>query len=54
MPEPTSNVEEWMTALGQKAPTFDIGILNECVLIPRFHVCKVDVRLDTKTGQPVP
>jgi CRISPR-associated endonuclease Csn1 len=46
--------EEWMAALGQKTPKFDNRILNDCVLIPRFHVCKVDVRLDTQTGQPVP
>jgi CRISPR-associated endonuclease Csn1 len=45
--------EEWMAALGQKTPKFDNRILNDCVLIPRFHVCKVDARLNGKTGQPV-
>lgn len=51
--------EEWMAALGQKTPTFDNRILKDCVLIPRFHVCKVDVRLEsnkdgTPTGKIVP
>jgi len=45
--------EEWMAALGQKTPSFDNRILNKCVLIPRFHVCKVDVRYETdKDGKP--
>jgi hypothetical protein len=39
--------EEWMAALGQKTPAFDNRILKNCVLIPRFHVCKVDARLET-------
>jgi CRISPR-associated endonuclease Csn1 len=39
--------EEWMAALGQKTPSFDNRILNDCILIPRYHVCKVDVRLET-------
>jgi CRISPR-associated endonuclease Csn1 len=43
--------EEWMAALGQKTPSFDNRILNNCVLIPRFHVCKVDVRLKTKKDE---
>jgi CRISPR-associated endonuclease Csn1 len=45
--------EEWMAALGQKTPKFDNRILGNCVLIPRFHVCKVDVRFDAQTGLPV-
>jgi len=45
--------EEWMGALGQKTPSFDNRILNDCVLIPRYHVCRVDVRLETsKDGKP--
>lgn len=51
--------EEWMAALGQKTPSFDNRILNDCTLIPRYHVCKVDVRLETGkngsiTGKLVP
>jgi hypothetical protein len=51
--------EEWMAALGQKTPSFDNRILNDCVLIPRFHVCKVDVRLASDgqgkpTGEVIP
>jgi 5-methylcytosine-specific restriction endonuclease McrA len=51
--------EEWMAGLGQKTPSFDNRILNGCVLIPRYHVCKVDVRLETDgdgkpTGRLVP
>jgi CRISPR-associated endonuclease Csn1 len=46
--------EEWMGALGQKTPRFDNRILNSCVLIPRFHVCKVDVKVKPETGQVVP
>ncbi|HEY9174509.1 MAG TPA: HNH endonuclease domain-containing protein [Verrucomicrobiae bacterium] len=45
--------EEWMAALGQKTPKFDNRILNHCVLIPRYHVCKVDLRLETDiAGKP--
>jgi CRISPR-associated endonuclease Csn1 len=45
--------EEWMAALGQKTPSFDNRILNNCVLIPRYHVCKVDVRFETDNdGKP--
>ena len=44
--------EEWMAALGQKTPSFDNRILNDCTLIPRFHVCKVDLKLETaKNGE---
>lgn len=39
---------DWQGALGQKVPRFDNRILNDCVLIPRFHVCKVDVRVAEK------
>lgn len=51
--------EEWMAALGQKTPRFDNRILAPCALIPRFHACKVDVRLETDergrlTGRVVP
>lgn len=45
--------EEWMAALGQKTPRFENRILNDCVLIPRFHVCKAEVRLEfDKAGKP--
>ncbi len=45
--------EEWMAALGQKTPSLDNRILNNCVLITRYHVCKVDVRLETDdNGKP--
>jgi HNH endonuclease/RuvC endonuclease subdomain 3 len=43
--------EEWMAALGQKTPSFDNRILNDCILIPRYHVCKVDLRLETSTDR---
>jgi len=51
--------EEWMAALGQKTPSFDNRILNDCTLIPRYHVCKVDVRLEAGknggiTGKLIP
>lgn len=51
--------EEWMAALGQKTPSFDNRILNNCTLIPRYHVCKVDLKLETDkndnlTGEIVP
>jgi CRISPR-associated endonuclease Csn1 len=51
--------EEWMAALGQKTPKFDNRILNDCVIFPRYHVCKVDARLEVgsdgkPTGKPLP
>jgi hypothetical protein len=51
--------EEWMAALGQKTPKFDNRILAPCVLIPRYHACKVDARLEKDragrlTGKLVP
>jgi len=51
--------EEWMAALGQKTPRFDNRILAPCVLIPRYHACKVDARLEKDrngrlTGKLVP
>jgi CRISPR-associated endonuclease Csn1 len=45
---------DWLGALGQRIPRFDNRILDGCVLIPRFHVCKADIRLDKKTGRPFP
>ncbi|HEX3717355.1 MAG TPA: HNH endonuclease domain-containing protein [Verrucomicrobiae bacterium] len=45
------SADDWMGALGQKIPRFDNRILNDCVLIPRFHVCKADIRKDVKTGK---
>lgn len=44
--------DDWMGALGQKIPRFDNRILDDCVLIPRYHVCKADLRQDKKTGRP--
>jgi CRISPR-associated endonuclease Csn1 len=48
------SADDWMGALGQKIPRFDNRILDDCVLIPRYHVCKVDIRKDGKTGTPFP
>ncbi len=39
---------DWQGVLSQKIPRFDNRILNDCVLIPRFHVCKAEIRKDTK------
>jgi CRISPR-associated endonuclease Csn1 len=50
----TGSADDWMGALGQKIPRFDNRILDDCVLIPRFHVCKAEIRQDTRTGAPVP
>jgi CRISPR-associated endonuclease Csn1 len=46
--------DDWMGALGQKIPRFDNRILNDCILIPRFHVCKAEIREDAKAGKPIP
>lgn len=46
--------DDWMGVLGQKIPRFDNRILNDCVLIPRFHACKAEIRQDRKTGKPFP
>jgi len=48
-----------MAALGQKTPKFDNRILAPCVLIPRYHTCKVQPRLEKDetgklTGKLVP
>jgi CRISPR-associated endonuclease Csn1 len=48
------STDDWMGVLGQKIPRFDNRILNDCVLIPRFHVCKTDIRQDRRTGKPFP
>ena len=48
------SADDWMGVLGQKIPRFDNRILNDCVLIPRFHVCKAEIRKDAKTGQAFP
>ena len=45
--------DDWMGVLGQKIPRFDNRILNDCILIPRFHVCKAEIRQDAKTGKPI-
>lgn len=50
----TGSADDWMGVLGQKIPRFDNRILNDCVLIPRFHVCKADIRKNTLTGAHVP
>jgi CRISPR-associated endonuclease Csn1 len=46
--------DDWMGALGQKVPRFDNRILDNCVLIPRYHVCKAEIRRDEKSGWPFP
>ena len=47
------STDDWLGALGQKIPRFDNRILNDCVVIPRFHVCKAEIRQDAKTGKPI-
>lgn len=47
------SADDWMGALGQKIPRFDNRILNDCILIPRFHVCKAEIRQDAKMGKPI-
>ncbi len=42
---------DWQGVLGQKIPRFDNRIIEKCVLMPRFNVCKI--RSDDK-GQPLP
>ena len=42
---------DWQGVLGQKIPRFDNRIIEKCVLMPRFNVCKI--RSDDK-GQPMP
>ncbi len=42
---------DWHGVLGQKIPRFDNRIIEKCVLMPRFNVCKI--RSDDK-GQPLP
>jgi len=39
-------MNDWQGVLGQKIPRFDNRIIEKCVLMPRFNVCKVEVRLD--------
>ena len=48
---PGSN-EDWMGATGQKTPRFDNRIVNDCAVFEDMKVCKVEPRLDTKTGSP--
>jgi CRISPR-associated endonuclease Csn1 len=48
----TGSSDDWMGVLGQKIPRFDNRILNNCVLIPRFHVCKEEIRKNS--DGPVP
>jgi CRISPR-associated endonuclease Csn1 len=50
----TGSADDWMGSLGQKIPRFDNRILDDCVLIPRFHVCKAEIRKSTVTGLPLP
>jgi len=44
---------DWQGVLGQKIPRFDNRIIEKCVLMPRYNVCKVEVRCD-KDGKPYP
>lgn len=46
-------MNDWQGVLGQKIPRFDNRIIEKCVLMPRFNVCKVEVRLD-KEGKAYP
>ena len=41
---------DWQGVLGQKIPRFDNRIIEKCVLMPRFNVCKTRIRLDRKNG----
>lgn len=37
---------EWQGILGQKTPRFDNRALLSCRLIPRFHVCKAEAKIN--------
>jgi CRISPR-associated endonuclease Csn1 len=46
--------EDWMGTTGQKTPRFDNRIVNDCAIFDGMKACKVEVRLDAKTGAPYP
>ncbi len=46
--------DDWMGATGQKTPRFDNRIVNDCAIMEGMQVCKVDARMDAKTGKPYP
>lgn len=46
--------DDWLGATAQKTPRFDNRIVNDCALLEGMQVCKVEARLDTKTGAPYP
>lgn len=46
--------DDWLGATAQKTPRFDNRIVNDCALLDGMQVCKVEARLDKKTGAPYP
>ncbi|MDR1498154.1 MAG: hypothetical protein LBS59_07080 [Puniceicoccales bacterium] len=44
---------DWLGILGQKVPRFDNRIIAKCALMPRFNVCKAEIRRDA-AGKPYP
>lgn len=46
--------DDWLGATAQKTPRFDNRIVNDCALLDGMQVCKVEARLDKKTGVPYP
>lgn len=46
--------DDWLGATAQKTPRFDNRIVNDCALLDGMQVCKVEPRLDAKTGAPYP
>jgi len=46
---------DWLGILGQKVPRFDNRIIAKCALIPRFNVCKAEIRYeDEEKTKPYP
>ena len=48
------SADDWLGATAQKTPRFDNRIVNDCTLLDGMQVCKVEARLDKKTGVPYP
>ena len=48
------SADDWLGATAQKTPRFDNRIVNDCALLDGMQVCKVEARLDKKTGAPYP
>lgn len=44
---------DWKGVLGQKIPRFDNRIIEKCVLMPRFNVCKIISTGSKENPQPV-